>query len=362
MFLKNLVYVCTEEAHLINEWGAAFRKDFRSIGKFFRGCLSSNISAFATTATLTPGEATTSVCKSLGFTTGSFHLIRHSNKHPNMQIAMKPLTTSISGSTFPDLLPILSSGRKAVIHCDTLDLIFRVFVYLMSLYPRDSDFLRRVRPYTSICPDEFNLRTLYLFKNDPYCQIVIGTVAIAWGLNVATLLDNVRISLLKGKSLDQVVQEWGRVGRHGDFYSHGIVLYPKRAIKAAEKILKEAESTADTGRRQLLTEKIGYNRLLNQHYQNKPEEDTIKTCIEAKRKVPCSLCQTLASNVVEFTSPIHPSHLPPLTPFPSSSPWLKSTLSLRKKKISPQKREEYTSRLTPQTTPQNSWRYNRHRQ
>ncbi|KAJ8089134.1 hypothetical protein PM082_014382 [Marasmius tenuissimus] len=135
-FSKNLVYACAEEAHLINEWGAAFRKDFRSIGKFFRGRLSSNISVFAITAILAPGEATTSVCKSLGFTTGSFHLIQHSNKRPNMQITMKPLTASISGSTFPDLLPILSSGRKAVIHCDTLDLVFRVFVYLMSLYPK----------------------------------------------------------------------------------------------------------------------------------------------------------------------------------------------------------------------------------
>ncbi|KAJ8074036.1 hypothetical protein PM082_012327 [Marasmius tenuissimus] len=143
-FGSNLVFACAEEAHLINEWGTEFRKDFWQIGKFFRGRLHSHISVFAITATLAPGEETTSVCTSLGLFAGQFHLICNSNKQPNMQFIMQPLKSALSGTSFPELLPIISSGRKAVIHCASLQLVYSVFVYLMSLYPDDGDYLRRV--------------------------------------------------------------------------------------------------------------------------------------------------------------------------------------------------------------------------
>ena len=75
IFQKNLLFTCAEEAHLIDQWGAGFRKDFGFIGHYFCSRFTSKISIFALTVTLEPGKRTLSVCESLGFTEGSFHLI-----------------------------------------------------------------------------------------------------------------------------------------------------------------------------------------------------------------------------------------------------------------------------------------------
>ncbi|KAJ7234399.1 hypothetical protein C8J57DRAFT_1040253, partial [Mycena rebaudengoi] len=54
-------------------------------------------------ATLTLGKATTSVCESLGFFQGSFHLIRRTNERPNIQFIIQILTHGLAGHEFPDL-------------------------------------------------------------------------------------------------------------------------------------------------------------------------------------------------------------------------------------------------------------------
>ena len=93
-FRRNLIFACAEEAHLIDQWGASFRKDFGFIGQYFRSWFPSTISVFAITATLEPGKRTVSVCQSLGFTEGSFHLIRHSNERSNMHFCCVITTSS----------------------------------------------------------------------------------------------------------------------------------------------------------------------------------------------------------------------------------------------------------------------------
>ncbi|KAJ7688121.1 hypothetical protein B0H17DRAFT_1203130 [Mycena rosella] len=125
-FRAKLLYSAVDEAHLINEWGPAFRLVFTTIGQFFRGRFPSSTSVVGLSATLAPGPATSSVCTSLGLFEGTFHLIRRSNERPNVQFIMKTLTHGLAGYEFPDLLPYLNSGRKLSIHCATLDLVFRV--------------------------------------------------------------------------------------------------------------------------------------------------------------------------------------------------------------------------------------------
>ncbi|KAJ6571073.1 P-loop containing nucleoside triphosphate hydrolase protein [Mycena capillaripes] len=66
VYRTNVVYGCTDNAHLINEWGADFRPPFKHIGRFFRGHLPSSTSILALSATLQPGSATKSVLSSLG--------------------------------------------------------------------------------------------------------------------------------------------------------------------------------------------------------------------------------------------------------------------------------------------------------
>jgi superfamily II DNA helicase RecQ len=243
-FRSNLVFACAEEAHLIDEWGNPdFRPDFRYIGTFFNSRLPTNIPVFALSATLEPGESTSMICRHLGFRDSSFHLIRGSNERPNTQFIIQHLTHGVGGEIFPQLLPYLSSGRKAIIHCQTLETVYRVFVYLMSFIPEVSyESLRRVRVYHSLCSDKYNLQTLEMLENDLNCQVVIATIAFSNGINVRTLLDS--ISLGTSSSFNMTWQEKGRVGRYPSSLARGVLLVSPATVKKAEKYMEGLTSTS----------------------------------------------------------------------------------------------------------------------
>ena len=82
-------------------------------------------------ATLKPGLPTVSVCKSLGFFEGNFVLIQRSNKHPNTQFTIQFLTHGLNGDKFPNILPYLASGRKTIIHYQTVNQVTQlVYAYI----------------------------------------------------------------------------------------------------------------------------------------------------------------------------------------------------------------------------------------
>jgi superfamily II DNA helicase RecQ len=167
VFRTRLLYSAIDEAHLINIWGAEFCEASKHVRRFFRGCFPGTTSVVALTVTLAPGAATSSVCTSLGLFEGAFHLIRYSNEHPNIQFIMQTLTHGLTGYEFPELLPFLNTGRKICIHCATLDLVFRVYVYIWRLQPSTANKFRRVRMYHSLCPPAYNEETISLIDNDP---------------------------------------------------------------------------------------------------------------------------------------------------------------------------------------------------
>ncbi|KAJ7756791.1 hypothetical protein DFH07DRAFT_716831, partial [Mycena maculata] len=156
-----------DEVHLINEWGADFRVDFKFIGPFFRGRLPVSTSIVSLSATLAPGKDTRAVCESLGFFEGQFHMIRQTNERPNIQLSVQVLSHGLAGYEFPDLLPYLQSGRKLVIHFHSLDMLFRCYVYIWRLQPPSADKMRRTRMYHSLCSTEYNEETICLIDEDP---------------------------------------------------------------------------------------------------------------------------------------------------------------------------------------------------
>ncbi|KAJ7801975.1 hypothetical protein B0H14DRAFT_3489048 [Mycena olivaceomarginata] len=203
---------------------------------FYRRRFPASSSLVALSATLAPGAATTAVCTSLGLFKGAFHLIRRSNERPNIQFIMQTLTHGLAGYQFPDLLPFLNSGRKLVIHCATLDLVFRVYVYIWRLQPSTADKFCRTRMYHSLCPPSYNEETIHLIDTDPYCQIVIATIAFSNGINAKKILDS--ISLGFSNTVDIVWQEEGRAGREVGSLARGIVLAQLSSITAAMKQLQ----------------------------------------------------------------------------------------------------------------------------
>ncbi|KAJ7874337.1 P-loop containing nucleoside triphosphate hydrolase protein [Mycena olivaceomarginata] len=341
-FRANLVYGCVDEAHLMREWGAVFRPLFKHIGRFFRGSCPSTMAVIALSATIQPGAAFDGVCETLGFTEGDLYVMRRSNERPNTQFIMQPLAHGIGGSEFPSLLEFIQSGRKGVVHCRTIDLVFRVYVYLWKCQAPGPHRLRRVKMYHSLRTAEDNQQILADLENDPHCQLVIATVAFSNGLNVKSLLDS--ISMGVPETVDKLCQDQGRVGRDPTTFARGIVLYQPSTLLAAEKQLglppsvksKPRKKTAaaaepvdppsakgkpkkkpvpmEPARAAVLTEKICYIAAFNRTYQNPPLEITILDCNAAGRPYPCSLC--IARKPKALT--LLPSPLPPgviLPPF-----------------------------------------------
>ncbi len=92
---------------------------------------------------------TASVCATLGFRPDNFILLRRSNEHPNIHFAIEHLQHGVNSESFPQLLPYLNSSHKSIIHCSTINQVYRVYVYLWNAEPDGTDHLRRVRMYFS---------------------------------------------------------------------------------------------------------------------------------------------------------------------------------------------------------------------
>ncbi|KAE9394069.1 hypothetical protein BT96DRAFT_998899 [Gymnopus androsaceus JB14] len=281
IFCSNLIYACAEDAHLIDKWGNPdFRPDFKYIGTYFRSRLPSSKSVIALSATVEPGNSTTAICQSLGFKHPFFHMLRGSNERPNTQFILEPLTHGAKGKVFPQLLPYLSTGRKTVIHCQDLETVYQVYVYLMQyLDGTNPDSLRRMRVYHSLCSDKYNKETQHLLKTDPLCQVGIATVALANGINVPSLLTS--ISIGTSQTFNQTWQEKGRVGRDPETIAQGVLLASPKKIAEAEKYIEACNKSLppphemDLANALVLTEKICHIACINRIYQNPPVELTM---------------------------------------------------------------------------------------
>ncbi|KAJ7017191.1 P-loop containing nucleoside triphosphate hydrolase protein, partial [Mycena alexandri] len=328
IFRANIVYGCTDEAHLIRDWGAEFRPQFRHIGTFFRGRLPSSVSIMALSATILPGAPLKSICSSLGMSGDNFYLLRLSNERLNTQLILEPLENGVGGKVFPQLLAILNSGRKAIIHCRTIDDVLRVFLYLWKCLPPGPHRLHRLKTYHSLRSVEDNAEILRLLAEDPVCQVAIATVALANGLNVKPVLDSISIGC--PETLEQMLQEKGRAGRDAETAARGYVLYQPSVLAAAEKQLdatSHAAPASNTTRKkapakplqqakvEFLTEKICLNAAVNRVFENPPLNISSLDCIAAERPLPCSLCAARNNIVLDFPAPPLPPNVyfPPFT-------------------------------------------------
>ncbi|THV01139.1 P-loop containing nucleoside triphosphate hydrolase protein [Dendrothele bispora CBS 962.96] len=303
-FRSNVIFGCVEEAHVIDEWGLNFRPLFRLVGSFIRGRLPSLLSIFAITATMEPGAPFDSVCSTLGFSGPKFNLIRQSNECPNVEISVKTLSSALGGQEFPELIPYLNQCRKTIIHIRTLELGYRVFLYLFKNAPKSYNRHHRIRIYSSLAPDGYNQRTVELLKHDPQCQIVIATKAFSLGIHAETLLDSISVGTADTQC--ELDQNGGRVGRIRTQNARRIIFTTSTEIKKAKKFIEEStymninyseagstssKTTLDFAKARFLTETICRVSCANRIYTNPPIDISYLDCIEARRRLPCDLCQ-----------------------------------------------------------------------
>ncbi|KAK6992369.1 hypothetical protein R3P38DRAFT_2570403, partial [Favolaschia claudopus] len=337
------------------------------VGLFLRGRLPSSISVVGLSATLAPGKDTEAVCASLGLFHGCYRMIRRTNERPNIQISVQILTHGLAGYEFPDLLPFLASGRKAIIHFQSLPTLFRCYVYLWRIQPSTANKLRRVRMYHSLCPPAYNEKTIQLIDGDPRCQIILATIAFSNGINARSLLDS--ISLAPAKTLDILVQDKGRLARVPDALGRGIILVSKTTLTLAEKRIKslsnplpllptkkskggrksKTANSMNSAMAQFLTESHCYIAFLNKHYQNPPLSTSSLDCIAANRALPCSLCLQRSEQNLDFPAPPDTPRFPPLAaPDSSSKPAnssSKSRLTRDERKLAKKHLQKFGTRL-----------------
>ncbi|KAJ7605579.1 P-loop containing nucleoside triphosphate hydrolase protein [Roridomyces roridus] len=352
-FCNNLVAVIVEEAHLVVEW-LSFRKSYGGIGPFLRGRLPPDVPVGAISATVEPGAVQTAVCQSLGLIAPHLHVFRFSNERLDVQIIFEPLLHGMKSRDFPQLLPFLNTGRRAMIYGYSCEMVTSIFEYLLRCEPPGVDHGRRVRQYSALCEPDFNAETLRLAETDPELQVIVATVALANGINVLGIDDSISVSM--PSTLSQMEQQAGRVARAPDATGRAIVLYQKKdktdakkfksAIAngaAARPLLVSSQSAVgkkkkkdpmmmDPGKADLLMEIRCLNAVRNERYQNPPLEKTMRDCVEADRPNKCSLCHH------RYKLPL-PVHEPPPNFRPFIAPAVTARVSIPKdRKL--QKKEE----------------------
>ncbi|KAJ7430782.1 P-loop containing nucleoside triphosphate hydrolase protein [Mycena latifolia] len=330
LFRQNIAFVCTDEAHFIDEWGEEFRPAFRHIGPFLRGCLPQHISVFALTATLQPGAPTRSICRNLGLQKDMFHLVRRSNERPNVQFLLSPLTHGLGGDHFPDLLQYLKDNRKSIIYCATIELCWRVYIFLLRLLPPGPQRLKRVRLYHAMCWSDENEETVRMIRDDPECQIVVATVAFGQGFNIRVLLDSLMLGV--PKTVAQTLQQAGRVGRDQLTNGRAVVFVQAASHKSAVKYLAQDPAqrakakqnskslTVMNNEKALMLTAVGcLIAFFNKMYGNSGTQ-ALLDCIAAGRRLPCSNCRPRFIGPLLFAPSPIPIGSTPLDPFPSEIP------------------------------------------
>ncbi|KDQ50833.1 hypothetical protein JAAARDRAFT_51106 [Jaapia argillacea MUCL 33604] len=263
-FRENLLLLGLDEAHVVVPWGLEFRTDYRQMG-LIRKRLPEEVAFVAATATLTPGKEQEDLCHLLGLRKGHFHTIRLSCERLNVRTVIRELTHGLSTYQFLDIAWIATPGMKAVVYCETIDLGFRVALYLWSLLPPGRQRVQQIRLWNSLTSSAHNKETLRLFREDIGTYAIVATVAFGMGMDEK----NIRVVVNVGvtKSLSAWLQQIGHGGRDAATEAQGITYVEvtvlasfyeaKRKLEeekeaeekeAREKVTREREAEEDSAR------------------------------------------------------------------------------------------------------------------
>ncbi|KAJ3559456.1 hypothetical protein NM688_g328 [Phlebia brevispora] len=294
-----------DEIHLLDSWGASFRKAFWQIGHV-RARMPGQTVLIGVTATLATGRPTENVLKFLRLQPGDFHLIHRSNRRPELRTIYRTLTTGLGGWKFPDFKHIWHQGKKTIMYCSTISLSFRLLTYLVSVAPRTPSPLKRVRMYNSLNSVEYNEESRRLFEEDNNLLILIATDSLMVGINLRNV---VFVYLVDQPNCPEVIdQKEGRAGRDPTVVKNPTccVYFGKKAPAVARAIL-DGKSLGGKNRSQRHTGQAAMDpemaRVLLAKCRtaqldilyNNPPEDPPCTCITCSRKPPLSAMPCISS-------------------------------------------------------------------
>lgn len=133
VFRANVIMLGLDEVHVIIPWGLDFRPAFHQIALIHKR-LPSNVPIVAVSASLTLGKDLREICHLLSLKPGNHYRLMLSNERRNIRSIMNTLTHTLGGNHFPDIDWVTNPGQKVVIYCKTIDLCWRIAIYLWSRY------------------------------------------------------------------------------------------------------------------------------------------------------------------------------------------------------------------------------------
>ncbi|KAJ7672978.1 P-loop containing nucleoside triphosphate hydrolase protein [Mycena polygramma] len=328
-FQARLCGTAFDEVHLLNTWGACFRKDFLQMG-FVKERMSGRHNPWIlASATVREGAPFQNICRLLGLEHTDFLLIRRSSARPDVQLLFRDLVSPISGDFFPELDWILEGDRPTIIFPKTISLGSRIYGYL--LRKSTSVNPNRIRMYNSLNFDSHNAETRELLTKVPgdpgYCQIVIGTDSLSVGVGMKARLDAVIIGDVE--DADDFFQKLGRVGRTRDDnqQARGIIYVSAATRKQAQKLIdddvagvtpKDGQNPPDLSMpRMILADcKVqAQNALYNTNVSQRP--CTCDPCTNNPLpgpRTPCDCSGCLPENITAPNRPSRPSKVNPAVP------------------------------------------------
>ncbi|KAK7015999.1 ATP-dependent DNA helicase Q1 [Favolaschia claudopus] len=240
-FFRRICGTGFDEVHLLNTWGASFRKDFQQMG-FLKARMTDHHNPWIlTSASVEAGDPFDSICRLLGLN-NNYHLIRRSCLRPDVRILFRELVSPISGDSFPELHWIIEGNRPTVIYAKTISLGFRIYGDLLRKAKLTVE-TNRIRMYNSLNFESYNAQTREIMAKQPedpdYCQIIVGTDALSVGVAMKGRVDAVEVGELQNSN--DALQKMGRVNRDKTSTdARGLIYVSAAARKHAEKVLAEA--------------------------------------------------------------------------------------------------------------------------
>ncbi|KAI0043310.1 P-loop containing nucleoside triphosphate hydrolase protein, partial [Auriscalpium vulgare] len=128
--------LAADEAHLVDQWGADFRKAYADIWTL-RSRGPEHLTILAMSASVEKGRQFDQIVRCLGFCEGTYHLDKRDCERRNVHLIFREARYAYTGHAFRDLDWLVpekmsrpSDLKKWIIYCDTIEQGHRVTQYL----------------------------------------------------------------------------------------------------------------------------------------------------------------------------------------------------------------------------------------
>jgi hypothetical protein len=238
-FYSCLVQLFVDKIHLLNEWGSDFCTAFLQLGHMW-ALFPPGTGITGLSATMLAGPLTEHILKFLGLEHREHDVVQRSNLRLNLRYISRKLSTGLAGKEFPDICWVLSTREKTLIFCKTVNLSFRVLVYLWNLMDGTKAEKRiQLRMYNSILSDNFNEQTWQLMDDNPLAQFIIATDALIVGIDFRSVWRGLQMG--EHLTLSQAVQAAGRIGHNEQLVPEGeYLIYHIKGMLDQARLIVEA--------------------------------------------------------------------------------------------------------------------------